>query len=119
MDSFAGGSSWIALRWWIVLIACALGIATACRWCLETDEARVQRAQRKREKYLRTLADRIWSYGREVHQRYPTGDVVVSVPDLAEQLGKRPEAVASALNLLFGEHKVQRTPLKGYWKLNV
>lgn len=68
---------------------------------------------------LRTLADRISAYGREVHRRYPTGDVVVSVPDLAEQLGKRPEAVASALNLLFGEQKAQRTPLKGYWKLNV
>jgi hypothetical protein len=59
---------------------------------------------------LRTLADKISTYGRKVHQRYPTGDVVVSESDLAEQLRKRPD--------LLGEHKVQKAPLNEYWKLN-
>jgi hypothetical protein len=54
-----------------------------------------------------------------VHQRYPTGDVVVSECDLAEQLRKRPDSVATALDLLLGEQKAQRAPLSGYWKLNV
>jgi flagellar basal body-associated protein FliL len=118
-NSFAAGSSWIALNWWIVLIACAAGIAAMCRSCLETDEARDQRARRKQKKELRALADKISNYGRNVHQRYPTGDVVVGERDLAEQLRKRTEAVATALNLLLGEQKVQRAPLNGYWKLNV
>jgi len=38
---------------------------------------------------------------------------------LAEQLGKRPDAVANALHLLLTEQRVQEAPLKGYWKLNV
>jgi hypothetical protein len=119
MNSFAAGFSWIALHWWIVLIACAVGIAATCRSCLETDEAREQRARRKQKKELRALAEKISNYGRKVHQRYPTGDVVVCERDLAEQLRKRPDAVATALNLLLGEQKVQRAPLNGYWKLNV
>jgi hypothetical protein len=102
-----------------MLIACAVGITAMCRWCLGTDEARVQRAQRKQKKELRALADRISTYGRKVHQRYPTGDVVVSERDLAEQLRKRPDAVATALNILLGERKAQKAPLNGYWKLNV
>ena len=53
------------------------------------------------------------------HQCYPTGDVVVSERDLAEQLRKHPDIVATALNLLLGEQKVQKAPLSGYWKLNV
>jgi hypothetical protein len=44
--------------------------------------------------------------------------VVVSVPDLAEQFGKRPDAVAAALHILLDGQKVQKAPLKGYWKLN-
>jgi DNA-binding GntR family transcriptional regulator len=67
----------------------------------------------------RTLADTIARYGRKVHQRYPTGDVVVSEHDLAEQLRKHPDVVATALNLLLGEQRVQKAPLSGYWKLNV
>jgi DNA-binding transcriptional regulator YhcF (GntR family) len=43
----------------------------------------------------------------------------VSVRDLAEQLGKRADAVAKALHLLSTEQRVQKAPLKGYWKLNV
>ena len=61
---------------------------------------------------------RFSNYGRNVHQRYPTGDVVVSERDLAEQLRKSSDAVATALNLLLGERKVQKAPLNGYWKLN-
>jgi len=34
-------------------------------------------------------------------------------------LRKRPEVVATALTLLLGEQKAQKTPMKGYWKLNV
>ena len=86
---------------------------------METDETRVRRAQRKQKKELRALADKISTYGRKVHQRYPTGDVVVSERDLAEQLRKRPDAVATALNILLGERKVQKAPLSGYWKLNM
>jgi hypothetical protein len=56
-------------------------------------------AERNRKKELRMLADTIARYGRKVHQRYPTGDVVVSEQDLAEQLRKRPDSVATALHL--------------------
>src|SRR5712691_5144864 len=120
MNPFTPLPSLIASHWTISAgIACAFGTAAACRICLETEQAKVQRAERNRKKELRTLADRISSYGRNVHQRYPTGDVVVSEHDLAEQLRKRPDAVATALNLLLGEQKVQRAPLNGYWKLNV
>ena len=101
------------------MIAGAVGIAATCRWCLETDKARARRGERSRKKELRALADKISTYGRTVHKRYPTGDVVVSEHDLAEQLRKRPDTVAKALSILLGEHKVQKAPLNGYWKLNV
>ncbi|HEX4919589.1 MAG TPA: hypothetical protein VFV92_02490, partial [Candidatus Bathyarchaeia archaeon] len=117
-NSFTAGFSWIALHWWILLIAGAVGIAATCTWCLETDETRTQRAERNRKKELRRLADQISTYGRNVHQRYPTGDVVVSERDLVEQFRKRPDAVTTALHILLNERKVQKAPLKGYWKLN-
>jgi hypothetical protein len=44
--------------------------------------------------------------------------VVVSEQDLAEQLRMRPDSVVAALNVLLDEHKVQRTHLGGYWRLN-
>jgi hypothetical protein len=120
MNSFTRGFSWIALHWRTgAVIAGVVGIAATCRRCLETDEARAQRAQRIRKKELRRLADKISTYGREVHQRYPTGDVVVSERDLAERLRKRPDIIATALHILLGERKVQKAPLGGYWKLNV
>jgi hypothetical protein len=115
---FAPGFSWIGLNWWIVLIACAVGIAATCRSFLETAEARDQRTRRKQKKELRARADKISNYGRNVHQRYPTGDVVVCERDLAVQLRKPYDAVATALDLLLGEQKVQKAPLNGYWKLN-
>lgn len=58
-------------------------------------------------------------YGRKVHSRYPTGDVVVGEGDLAAHLRKRPDIIGTALNLLLREQKVQKAPLSGYWKLNV
>jgi hypothetical protein len=121
MNSLARIPSWIASHWRTsAVIACAaIGIAATTRWCLETDEVRIQREERNREKELRALADRISTYGQKVGQRYPTGDVVVSVQDLSEKLRKRPEIVATALNLLLGEQRVQKAPLNGYWKLKV
>ena len=120
MHSLTRIPSWMALHWKSsAVVAGLVGIAATCKWCLETDEVRGQRAQRKTIKELRALADRISAYGRNVHQRYPTGDVVVCERDLAEQLRKRPDSVATALDLLLGEQKVQRAPLSGYWKLNV
>ena len=115
MDIF----SQIPLRWWVALIISALGIAAICLRVLETDGTRAKRAERNKKKELRSLAERISSYGHTVHLRYPTGDVIVSERDLAEQLRKRPDAVITALNLLLSEQKVQRAPLRGYWKLNV
>ena len=120
MNPFTPIPSWVASHWTIsTVIACAVGMAAACRSCLETEQAKVQRAERNRKKELRTLANRISTYGRKVHQRYPTGEVVVSEGDLAEELRKHPDAVATALTLLLGERRVQRAPLSGYWKLNV
>jgi hypothetical protein len=107
------------LLWWLALIISALGIATICLRVFESDGVRAKRAERNKKKELRALAERISSYGQGVHQRYPTGDVIVSERDLAEQLRKRPDAVVTALNLLLNEQKVQRAPLNGYWKLNV
>jgi hypothetical protein len=113
--------SWVILHWGTTaMIACGFGIAlVACARCLETDKARTERCRRKNEKDLRAVADKISLYGRGVHRRFPTGDVVVCEKDLAEALRKRPDLVATALNVLLGERKVQRAPLNGYWKLNV
>jgi hypothetical protein len=104
--------------WWIVLMFCAVGLVAVSARALETEEVRARRNQRNKKKELRSLAERISGYARSIHQRYPTGDVVVSERDLAEQLRKRPEAVVTALNLLLNEQKVQKAPLNGYWKLN-
>ncbi len=118
MNSFMEIVSSIPLHWWIVSSIGALTIVAVSVRAFETDRSRAKRAERKRRKELRLLADKISVYGQSVHQRYPTGDVVVSERDLAEQLRKRPDAVVTALNLLLNEQKVQRTPLNGYWKLN-
>lgn len=120
MNSVTRGFSWISQHWRTgAVMAGAAGIAATCGWSLQTNEARAQRAERNRRKQLRRLADTISAYGRNVHLRYPSGDVVVSERDLAEQLHKRPETVATALDLLLSEQKVQRAPLREYWKLNV
>ena len=61
--------------------------STQTRWVMSSrhivDERRRelvtcdQIVERNRKKELRTLANRISTYGRKVHQRYPTGEVVV------------------------------------------
>jgi hypothetical protein len=81
----------VPLHWWIALIVSALGIAAICLRVLESDGVRAKRVERKSRKELRLLADRISKYGRSTHQRYPSGDVVVNVRDLSEQLRKRPD----------------------------
>jgi hypothetical protein len=103
----------------VAAVTGAVGLAVMCARCFETEKARAERANRTKEKEVRALADRISSYGRRVHRRYPTGDVVVGENDLAAELRKRPDVVGTALNLLLGEQKVQKAPLSGYWKLNV
>jgi hypothetical protein len=119
MNFLTSVCSSLPLRWWIALTASALGIAAICVRVLETDAIRAKRSERKQKKELRSLAERISAYAHTTHQRYPTGDVIVSERDLAEQLRKRPDAVITALNLLLNEQKVQKAPLRGYWKLNV
>jgi hypothetical protein len=103
---------------WFVLIVSAVGITAASIRVFESEETKRKRVELKKQKELRRLTESISVYGRTVHQRFPTGDVVVSERDLAEQLRKRPEAVVTALNLLLNEQKVQRAALNGYWKLN-
>lgn len=109
----------IPLLWWVALLISVLGIAAICLRALESDGVRAKRGERNKKKELRSMAQRISSYGHSVHQRYPTGDVIVSERDLAEEFRKRPDVVITALNLLLSEQKVQRAPLRGYWKLNV
>lgn len=119
MNFLTNGFSSMPLLWWVALIISALGIAAMCLRVLESDRVRAKRAERNKKKELRSLAERISSYGEGIHQRYPSGNVIVSERDLAEELRKRPDAVITALNLLLSEQKVQRAPLSGYWKLNV
>ena len=119
MHSLPDILSSVPLQWWVALIISVPGIAAIGIRALETEEARARRAERNKKRELRSFAERISLYGRTVHRRYPTGDVIVSERDLAEQLRKRPDAVTTALNLLLSEQRVQRAPLSGYWKLNV
>ena len=119
MNFLSNVFSSMPLLWWVALIVSAVGIAATCMRALETDGVRAKRAERNKKKELRSLAERISSYGQGVHQRYPTGDVIVSERDLAEEFRKRPDVVITARNLLLSEQKVQRAPLRGYWKLNV
>jgi hypothetical protein len=119
MHSFPDILSSVPLHWWVALIISILGITAICMRAFETEEARVRRAERNKKKELRSMAQRISSYGHTLHQRYPTGDVIVSERDLAEEFRKGPDVVITALNLLLSEQKVQRVPLRGYWKLNV
>ena len=82
-----------------------LGIAAICLRVLESDEVRAKRAERNKKKELRSLAERISSYGQGIHQRFVSGDVIVSERDLAEELRKSPDAVITALNLLLDEYR--------------
>ncbi len=96
------------------VLTSALGVVAVSIRRFESEESKAERVKLKRQKQLRALANRISKYGRSVHQRFPTGDVVVSERDLAEELRKRTDSVVSALNLLLNEQKVQRAPLNGY-----
>jgi hypothetical protein len=118
MQSFKNILSSVSPQWWFALLASAVGIIVASVRAFESEESKARRAELKKQKELHLLAERISIYGKTVHQRFPTGDVVVSEGDLAEQLRKRPEAVLTALHFLLNEQKVQRAPLNGYWKLN-
>lgn len=108
-----------APHWSLIFLVSALGIAAVAFRAFESEASKKKRTELKRKKELRSLAQRISVYGQNIHQKFPTGDVVVSEDDLAEQLRKRPEEVVTALNLLLNQRQVQRAPLGGYWKLNV
>jgi hypothetical protein len=82
------------------VISCTVGIAALiCMRCLETKDAKAQRIRRKNDREIRVLTERVSTYARNVHKRFPTGDVVVGQNDLAEQLHKHPDAIATALNV--------------------
>jgi hypothetical protein len=106
-------------RWWLAAaVSSAVCVTVACARILESEPARRKRVEQKKRKNLRVRADKIVHYGRTVRRQFPRGAVVVSEQDLAEQLRMRPDSVAAALNVLLDEHKVQRTHLGGYWRLN-
>lgn len=89
-----------------VLASAATVVAVSIR-ALESEESKAKRLELKRQKEVRALTGRISAYARNIHQQFPTGDVVVSESDLAEQLRKRPEVIVTALNLLLNEQKVR------------
>jgi hypothetical protein len=103
----------------VTVLGAALGLVTVSMRAFESEDAKAKRLELRRQKELRALTERISAYARTVHKQFPTGDVVVSERDLAEQLRKRTDVVVTALNLLLNEQRVQRAPLTGYWKLNV
>lgn len=102
----------------LAILGSALGVVALSIRAFESEETKAKRIELKRQKDLRAITERISAYARSVHKQFPTGDVVVSERDLAEQLRKRTDVVVTALNLLLNEQKVQRAPLSGYWKLN-
>jgi hypothetical protein len=118
MQCFKNFVASVSPQWALVAFASVVGIAAATVKVFESEESRARRAELQKQKEVRALMQKIWVYARRVHQQFPTGDVVVSEGDLAEQLRKRPDAIVIALNLLLNEQKVQRAPLSGYWKLN-
>ena len=101
-----------------VVLTSTIGIVAVGIRAFESDEAKTKRLELQRQKEVRALTQRISTYARSLHQRFPTGHVVISEHDLAQQLRRRPDVVVTALNLLLNEQKVQRTRLNGYWKLN-
>jgi hypothetical protein len=111
--------SWLISRWRIgAVIASGLAVACIYRISTETEEQRAQRAKQKRENELSRVAKQISNYARDLHQRYPDGEIVISDDDLSRQLHKSHELVATALAMLLEQKQVQRAPLAGYWKLN-
>lgn len=119
MDS-ASTFSWLVSRWRIGAVI-ASGLALACLYKLstETEEQRTLKAKQKHENELSKVAKQISMYARDLHKRYPDGEVVISDNDLAKHLRKSQEVVSSALILLCDQKQVQRAPLAGYWKLTI
>src|SRR5439155_26538587 len=75
---FARIPSWIASHWRAtVIVGCAVGLVATCKWGLETENIRAQRAAKKREKEVRTLVGRISRYAHNLRRRFPTGEAVV------------------------------------------
>ena len=93
------------------VLGSAIGVVAVSIRTLESDEAKTKRLELKKQKEVRALTQRISIYARTVHKQFPTGDVVVSERDLAEQLRKRTDVVVTVLNLLLNEQKAQRVPL--------
>jgi hypothetical protein len=120
MIIFADIRSWIASHWptCVVIAVATIGAFVYTRFS-ETDKSRALRDEHKRKKELSRLTNQIYRYAHNVHQRYPTGDVVVSEADLARQLRRPPDIVATALNVLMGQKRAQRASLEGFWKLKV
>jgi uncharacterized membrane-anchored protein YhcB (DUF1043 family) len=119
MDLIQDSVNFLRARWWLVAIASsAVGIAAVSIRLSESEAAREKRIQEAKKKELRAIANRISQYAKSVRRSFPDGAVVVSEEDLAVQLRKRPDYIASALNSLLKEQKVERTPLTGYWRLN-
>jgi uncharacterized membrane-anchored protein YhcB (DUF1043 family) len=113
------GVEFLRTRWWLIAIASsAVGVTAVSLRLFESPTAREKRIQETKKKELRAIANRISHYAKSVRERFPNGAVVVSEEDLAAQLRKRPDYIASALNALLNERKVERTPLTGYWRLN-
>jgi hypothetical protein len=121
MNRLARLYPFVATHWTMTtVISSTIGLAAfICIRCLETEDAKAERIRRKNEREIKVLTERISTYARNVHKRFPTGDVVVGENDLAEQFGKHPDVIAAALNVLLGQRKVQKAPLSGYWKLNI
>src|SRR5438105_13532934 len=108
--------SWLATHWrGAALVSCGIGAIAIWRSYNKDPE----RAARMKEQELKVLAERISKYASEMQEKYPTGSVVVSEDDLAGALHRAPETIARALGLLHSQQKVERSPLSGYWKLNV
>ena len=116
MNPLTRTPSWLTEHWrGAALIACAFGALATLRWNYDRDPERKAPMQ---EKDLHSLAEKIGKYARTMQEKYPTGSVVVSERDLAGALHRAPERIATALDLLHTQQKVERAPLSGYWKLN-
>jgi hypothetical protein len=112
--------SWLMSRWRIgALLASGLAVTCVYKISTENKKQRAQKAKLKRERKLSRVAKQISKYAGDLRKQYPTGEVVISDSDLAQQLRKPQELVSSALTLLADQKQVQRAPLAGYWKLNM
>jgi hypothetical protein len=83
---------------WVAAIVSVVGITAICMRVFETDEGRAKSAKGKRAKELRSLAKKISGYAQEIHQRYPTGDVAVSVRATSKTSRRSYQGAPSALD---------------------